>query len=168
MLFGIIKQSFINQKKAMAVMIVSVAAGTAITASLLSLSFDVSAKVSRELRSYGANIVVQPRIGGLVGVSGQKLYLREQDIAKARMIFWRHNILGVAPVLLVHDDMLDATDVLVFDGTMQLRLLPPADWVLLEAVYDPLSYSACSRPAHGSHRHHSLSLFVSGQTSLRC
>jgi putative ABC transport system permease protein len=120
MLFSIIKQSFINQKKAMAVMIVSVAVGTAIAASLLSLSLDVSEKVSRELRSYGANIVVQPKLGGMAGMSGQKRYLREQDIPKAKMIFWRHNILGAVPVLQVHDDTLDVTVL----GTWYRKNLP--------------------------------------------
>ena len=109
MLFSILKRSFINQKKAMAVMIVSVAVGTAIAASLLSLSFDISSKVSKELRSYGANIVVQPKVTGLAGVSGQKRYLREEDIVKAKTIFWKNNILGVVPMLAVHDEKLDVT-----------------------------------------------------------
>jgi len=109
MLFSIVKRSFINQKKAMAVMIVSVAVGTAIAASLLSLSFDISSKVSRELRSFGANIVIQPKVIGLAGVSGQKRYLREEDVVKAKTIFWRHNILGVAPVLTVRDENLNVT-----------------------------------------------------------
>jgi len=90
-------------------MIVSVAVGTAIAASLLSLSFDIASKVSKELRSYGANIIVQPKVAGLAGVSGQKRYLREEDIVKAKTIFWRHNILGVVPVLMVRDDKLDVT-----------------------------------------------------------
>ncbi len=109
MLFSIIKRSFVNQKKAMAVMIVSVAVGTAIAASLLSLSFDIASKVSKELRSFGANIVVQPKVTGLAGMSGQKRYLREEDIAKAKTIFWMHNIIGLAPVLVVRDEKLDVT-----------------------------------------------------------
>ncbi len=107
MLFNIIKQSFLNQKKAMAVMIVSVSVGTAIAASLLALSFDISSKVSKELRSFGANIVIQPKVPGLAGISGQKRYLREEDLVKAKTIFWRHNILGIVPFLVMHDDTLD-------------------------------------------------------------
>ncbi|MDH4161395.1 MAG: ABC transporter permease [Nitrospirota bacterium] len=119
MLFNILKRSFLNQKRAMAVMIVSVAVGTAIAASLLALSFDISSKVSRELRSFGANIVVQPRITGLAGVSGQKRYLREADIPKAKTIFWRHNILGVAPLLVVRDEKQNAQVL----GTWYLRTI---------------------------------------------
>lgn len=104
MLFAIVARSFLNQKKAASVMVLSVAVGTAIAASLLALSFDISSKVSRELRSFGANIVVQPRITGLAGVSGQKRYLRESDVPKAKIIFWKHNILGLAPQLVVRDE----------------------------------------------------------------
>ena len=120
MLLTILQRSFINQKKAMAVMIVAVAVGTAIAASLLALAFDISSKVSKELRSFGANIIVQPKVTGLAGVSGQKRYLRETDIVKVKTIFWRHNIMGVAPQLLVRDDALKATVL----GTWYQRTIP--------------------------------------------
>lgn len=77
----------------------SIAVGTALVAALLTLSFEISGKVSKELRSFGANIIVEPKIEGLADLSGQKRYLRSDDIIKAKTIFWRHNILGVAPFL---------------------------------------------------------------------
>ncbi|MGW8273248.1 MAG: ABC transporter permease, partial [Thermodesulfovibrionales bacterium] len=120
MLLNIIRRSFLNQKRAMAVMIVSVAVGTAIAASLLSLSFDISSKVSRELRSFGANIVIEPKIAGLAALSGQKRYLREDDLVKAKTIFWRHNILGAAPFLAVDDPALGVTVL----GTWYAKVLP--------------------------------------------
>lgn len=120
MLFNIIKQSFLNQKKAMAVMVVSVSVGTALAASLLSLSFDISSKVSKELRSFGANIVIQPKVSGLAGVSGQKRYLREEDMVKAKTIFWRHNVLGIVPFLLVQE-VSPGVNLL---GTWYRRVLP--------------------------------------------
>lgn len=93
-----------NQKKAMAIMIIAVAFGTAIASSLVSLSFDIGSKVTRELRSFGANITVVPRTAGIAEIAGQKRYLREEDIVKTRTIFWRHNILGVVPFLEVRDN----------------------------------------------------------------
>ncbi len=99
MLLNIIRRSFLNQKKSMALMIASVAVGTAITASLITVSLGISGKVSRELRAFGANILIEPGVEGMAGVSGQKRYLREEDIIKAKTIFWRHNILGIAPFL---------------------------------------------------------------------
>jgi putative ABC transport system permease protein len=103
MLLNIIKQSFLNQKKAMILIVASVAIGTAIAASLLSLSMDISNKVARELRSFGANILVKPRVSGLAGIAGQERYLDEADIIKIKTIFWRHNILGIVPFLYVKD-----------------------------------------------------------------
>lgn len=99
MLLRLLKRSFSNQKKAMAFMIASVAVGTAMAASLITISFEISGKVSRELRAFGANILVEPRIEGLADISGQRRYLQQEDIIKSKTIFWRHNILGVAPFL---------------------------------------------------------------------
>lgn len=80
-------------------MVVSVAVGTALTASLLTLSFEIKGRVAQELRAFGANIVVEPRAEGLAALSGQKRYLRQSDVVRAKTIFWRHNIVGVAPFL---------------------------------------------------------------------
>lgn len=99
MLLQILKQSFLKQKKAMTLMVVSVAMGTAISASLITISLEIKGKVSRELRSFGANITVEPRVEGFAGLAGQKRYLREQDIVKVKTIFWRHNIIGIVPFL---------------------------------------------------------------------
>ncbi len=99
MFIRLLKRSFYNQKKAMALMVVSVTMGTAITASLITLSFEITGKVAKELRAFGANILVEPNVKGLASLSGQQRYLREEDIIKTKTIFWRHNILGVAPFL---------------------------------------------------------------------
>jgi putative ABC transport system permease protein len=103
MLFNIIKNSFINQKKSMLLMIASVAVGTALAASLITLAFEISRKVSNELRAFGANILVEPRVEGLADITGQKRYLNEEDILKAKTIFWRHNILGISPFLMTDE-----------------------------------------------------------------
>jgi len=99
MLLNIIKRSFANQKKAMALMIISVAVGTTMAASLITISLEINGKVSKELRSFGANILIEPKIEGLADISGQKRYLRQDDIIRSKTIFWRHNILGIVPFL---------------------------------------------------------------------
>ena len=99
MLLNIIKSSFINQKKSMALMIASVAVGTALAASLITLSFEISGKVSNELRAFGANILVEPAVEGLADITGQKRYLDEDEILKVKTIFWRHNVMGISPFL---------------------------------------------------------------------
>jgi len=105
MLLHLIKRSFVNQKKAMALMIVSIAVGTAMAASLITISLEINGKVSKELRSFGANILVEPKIEGLADISGQKRFLRYEDIIRTKTIFWRHNILGVSPFLETDAEM---------------------------------------------------------------
>ncbi len=80
-------------------MFLSVAMGTAVSASLVAISLDVQGKVSRELRSFGANITIEPKVEGLAGLAGQRRFLSEEDIPKAKTIFWRHNIIGLTPFL---------------------------------------------------------------------
>ncbi|RME66356.1 MAG: ABC transporter permease [Nitrospirae bacterium] len=84
-------------------MIVSVALGTALATSLVTLSLDISTKVAKELRAFGANIVVEPLVTKLQDLTGQKRYLFEDDLIKIKTIFWRHNILGILPILYVED-----------------------------------------------------------------
>ena len=80
-------------------MFLSVAMGTAVSASLVAISLDVQGKVSRELRSFGANITIEPKVEGLADLAGQRRFLSEADLPKAKTIFWRHNIIGLAPFL---------------------------------------------------------------------
>lgn len=94
-----VRKSFLDRKAAAVWMIVSVAAGTAVAASLLTISFEISGKVASELRAFGANIVIDPKVEGLAGLAEQPRTLREADLVKVKTIFWRHNILGLAPFL---------------------------------------------------------------------
>lgn len=99
MLISLVKRSFLNRKKAFFFMIASVSVGTAMAASLITISFEINGRISKELRAFGANILIEPRVEGLAHISGQKRYLRQEDIVKAKTIFWRHNIVGIAPFL---------------------------------------------------------------------
>jgi putative ABC transport system permease protein len=99
MLHKLLAQSFRNQKRPMALMVLSVAMGTALFSCLLTISLDIKSKVARELRDFGANITVEPRVEGLADIASQKRYLEEADIPKAKTIFWRHNIVGISPYL---------------------------------------------------------------------
>jgi putative ABC transport system permease protein len=87
----------------MALMLASVAVGTALAASLITLAFEIRGKVSKELRAFGANILVEPMVEGLADITGQKRYLREEDVLKVKTIFWRHNILGISPFLVTDE-----------------------------------------------------------------
>jgi len=83
-------------------MVVAVAFGTALAASLLTVSFEISNRVAVELRAFGANISVEPKVEGMAGLAGLAelaRYLNESDLKKIKTVFWRHNILGFSPFL---------------------------------------------------------------------
>jgi putative ABC transport system permease protein len=83
--------------------------GLTLVLALLSLSVDVGDKMNLELRSFGANIAVEPLASAIpVDVGGHRLaaeavpsYLDEAEIAKLKAVsfFWRNNILGFSPRL---------------------------------------------------------------------
>jgi putative ABC transport system permease protein len=85
----------------------AVAVAAALASALLSVALDISEKVAKELRAFGANIMVLPRqdaleveIGGLrYATAAQAAYLEESDLPKLKTIFWGYNIVGFAPFL---------------------------------------------------------------------
>ena len=76
---------------------------------MIAVATDIGDKISRELRSYGANLIVTPQEDTLdVQIGGVDLkppsdgaYLNEADLPKIRGTFWHHNIVGFAPMLPV-------------------------------------------------------------------
>jgi putative ABC transport system permease protein len=65
--------------------------GTSIASSLLNITINISSRVTKELRNYGANILIEPKLNNE--------YLDERDLIRIKSIFWRHNIIGFAPYL---------------------------------------------------------------------
>jgi len=74
---------------------------SALIAGLLAVSVDIGDKMSRELKSYGANILIDPAGGALLpdDVAGQQYFLDEKVLPSVMDIFWRNNIYGFAPLL---------------------------------------------------------------------
>ena len=107
MLLRILGETFVRRKRRVALAVVAVLIGSALATALLSISTDVMEKMARELRSYGANILIEPQSAALPlevgGVSFQPVssqrYLDEGDLVKLKTIFWRNNIVGFAPYL---------------------------------------------------------------------
>lgn len=93
------------RRKALAVLTVFLAAG--LISALLAVSIDVGDKMSRELKSYGANILIEPAsqaiLPAISGESGNPLdgqdFLDEAELPAIKDIFWRNNIVGFAPLL---------------------------------------------------------------------
>jgi putative ABC transport system permease protein len=81
--------------------------GTAAASSLADMALDIGDQMSRELKSFGANLVVLPRGGSeplLVGGENVQawaapVYLEARDVARVKDNFWKNNILDFAPIL---------------------------------------------------------------------
>jgi putative ABC transport system permease protein len=107
MFLRLLRESFLRRRRRQLVALAALALGTGVSMASLTVALDIGDKVSRELRSFGANIVVRPRgdtlpveIGGVdLRPLSEGSFLREEEIPKLKTIFWRHHILAVAPFL---------------------------------------------------------------------
>lgn len=107
MLWRMLRQSWGRnlRRKLLAVLTVFLASG--LISALLAVSIDIGDKMSRELKSYGANILIEPAgqaaLPALFSeqsnpLSGQD-FLDEAELPNIKDIFWRNNIVGFAPLL---------------------------------------------------------------------
>jgi putative ABC transport system permease protein len=109
MFFRLLYQSFRRQRRSKLLAMTAITLGVAVATSMIAIATDIGDKISRELRSFGANILVTPEedtlevsIGDLtVKPASSSNYLNETDLPRIKGIFWRHNILGFAPFLPV-------------------------------------------------------------------
>jgi putative ABC transport system permease protein len=110
MFLRLLYESFRRQKRRKLLAGVAITLGVAVATAMIAVATDIGDKMNRELRTYGANIVVYPeedtldvQVGGVdLKPVSQGAYLAESDLPKIKGTFWRHNILGFAPFLPVH------------------------------------------------------------------
>ncbi|MBI2852644.1 MAG: ABC transporter permease [Chloroflexi bacterium] len=121
------------RKKALAVL--TVALGTSLAVATLNIAMDVGDKVNRELKSYGANILVTPQVekledGDFSPMGGGQSFLPEDRIPQLKMIFWKHNIIGFAPYLK-SEAALPGGEKVIITGTWfrQLLVIPTGETV---------------------------------------
>jgi putative ABC transport system permease protein len=93
MLIRILKNSFLKRPKAVFLVFLSITMGAAVATAFLGIAGEVSHKMALELRSYGANILLEPSAAEGGG------FLREEDLPKIKTVFWKYNITGFTPYL---------------------------------------------------------------------
>ena len=107
MFWRMLKKSFSKGLKGKLLAVVTIAFGASLASSMLNISLDIGDKVNRELKTYGANILVEPRvetvpvnIGGVEynPLQGQS-FLEEASLSSLKTIFWANNILSFTPYL---------------------------------------------------------------------
>jgi len=107
MLGRLLAKSLWRGKARTALVVLSVATASTLVSAFLNIAFTVTEEMAKELRSFGANILVVPKsepleiaIGGLRFVAPEEsAYLEEADLPWLKTTFWRHNIVGFAPFL---------------------------------------------------------------------
>jgi putative ABC transport system permease protein len=103
-------ESFRRQKRRKLLAGIAVTLGVAVATAMVAVATDIGDKISRELRTFGANLIVTPQednldlqIGGVdLRPPSDGAYLNEVDLPKIRGTFWHHNIVGFSPMLPVN------------------------------------------------------------------
>ena len=109
MFVRLVYESFRRQKRRKLLATVAITLGVAVATAMIAVATDIGDKINRELRSYGANLLITPQEDSLdLEIGGVSLkppsdgaFLDEADLPKIRGTFWRHNIVGFAPMLPV-------------------------------------------------------------------
>jgi len=109
MFLRLLYESFRRQKRRKLLAGVAIMLGVGVATAMIAVATDIGDKISRELRTFGANLIVTPQEDTLdVEVGGVNLkppsdgaYLNEADLPKIKGMFWRNNIVGFSPMLLV-------------------------------------------------------------------
>ena len=110
MFLRLLYESFRRQKRRKLLAGVAIMLGVGVATAMIAVATDIGDKISRELRTYGANLIVTPQEDTLdVDIGGVNLkppsdgaYLNESDLPKIKGMFWRNNIVGFAPMLPVN------------------------------------------------------------------
>jgi putative ABC transport system permease protein len=107
MFLRLLFESFRRQKRRKTVALLAIALGMSIATAMLAVGNDIGDRISQELRSLGANLIVTPiedtldvKIGGIdLKPASEGAFIPESGIARIKGIFWGHNIKGYAPFL---------------------------------------------------------------------
>ena len=121
MLFRMIRGVLFHQKGKMLLIALTIALGASLATGMLNVVLGVEEKVNKELKNYGANIVVKPKDSSLLsdiydvgeGSELNTAYLREDELGKLKTIFWAFNIVDFTPFLETKARISDSSPVSV-------------------------------------------------------
>src|SRR4051795_12195033 len=107
MFVRLVYESFRRQQRRKILAGAAITLGVTVATAMIAVATDIGDKINRELRTYGANMVVYPQEDSLdVEVGGVNLkpasegaFLKESDLAAMKVGFWKHNIVGYSPLL---------------------------------------------------------------------
>src|SRR5581483_6002458 len=117
MFLRMVYESFRRQRRRKLLAGIAITLGVSVATAMIAVATDIGDKINRELRSYGANLVVTPEedtldveIGGVnLKPASDGAFLSESDLPKIKGTFWRNNIVGFTPVLPVGVEVSDSS-----------------------------------------------------------
>ena len=109
MFVRLVYESFRRQKRRKFLAGAAITLGVTVATAMIAVATDIGDKINRELRTFGANLLVTPEDDSLdVEMGGINLkpsteggFLDEADLPKIKGIFWHNNITGISPMLPV-------------------------------------------------------------------
>lgn len=134
MFLRLLRASLARGRRRFLLALLALALGSGVAAAALNVALDVGDKLARELRSFGANILILPKadtvpveIGGVdLRPLSEGSFLREDDLAKLKKIFWRHHILAMVPYLYQRARLADGSTAQLV-GTWFAKAVPRDD-----------------------------------------
>lgn len=107
MLFTMLKNSLFKNKVQKSLAFLTCFLATLLLCAMLNITLSIGNEFTKQLRSYGSNILVLPKGSSLsIEIGSQiyeplknKNYLNEEDLHSIKEIFWRNNITAFAPFL---------------------------------------------------------------------
>jgi len=110
MFVRLVYESFRRQKRRKLLAGAAITLGVTVATAMIAVATDIGDKISRELRTIGANLLITPQEDTLdVEIGGVNLkppsdgaFLNEADLPKIKSTFWHNNITGFAPMLPVN------------------------------------------------------------------
>jgi putative ABC transport system permease protein len=109
MFIRLVYESFRRQTQRKLLVAIAVTLGATVSTAMIGIALGIGDKISHELRSYGANLVVTPeedsldvQIGSVdLKPSSAGAFLEEAALPKIKGIFWRNNVAAFTPELPV-------------------------------------------------------------------
>src|SRR6476660_9183774 len=110
MFVRLVYESFRRQTRRKLLVAIAVTLGATVSTAMIGIATGIGDKISRELRNYGANLIVTPdedtldvQIGSVnLRPASGGAYLDEASLSQIKGIFWRNNITAFAPELPVN------------------------------------------------------------------
>jgi putative ABC transport system permease protein len=107
MFLRMLAKAFTVGFKGKLLLIITIAFGASLATAMLNVSLDVGDKMNRELKTYGANLLVVPKMDALPaeidGIDFNPLadrqFIEETELPKIKTIFWAYNIVAFTPYL---------------------------------------------------------------------